>query len=115
MAAGDVYATVQGFVAFEPEEREIPSGAIVRNVVVDSLETGELIRLTLWPEYRNLDVEKSDYVVAAGKYTERTVDNDEGGKKTYKNISVNKIVAFPSFAPEPVEVTEPTPRRRRSS
>jgi hypothetical protein len=114
MAAGDVYSGVQGFVAFDPEERTLPSEAVIRNVAVNSFETGELVRLTLWPEYADLDVQKGDFVVAEGKLTTRSVESDEGTKK-YTNISVNRIVAIPAFEPKEAEVAPPTPRRRRNA
>jgi hypothetical protein len=114
MAAGDVYGPIQGFVAFDPEERELPSEAIIRTFSVNSFETGELVRCTLWPEYADLGVRKGDLVIGEGKITRRDGEKN-GSKVTYTNISLNRVVVIPGFEPAETEVAEPAPRRRRSS
>lgn len=86
----DQYRTVTGFVQFEPNEREA-NGQQVRQILVQQAGgEGANIRVTLWPEFEGVSVEKGDFVAASGKLTKNTVKGT-----TYLNLSARELVVIP--------------------
>jgi len=80
------YATAVGFVQFDVTEREA-NGTDVRDVTIRTPGTeGQLIRVTLWPEFAEAEVEKGDFLAVDGKLEVREVDD-----KTFINLSANKL------------------------
>jgi hypothetical protein len=92
----DVYATANGFIQFPVEEREV-NGQTVRDITIrtpGSREVpggGQLIRITVWPEFSDVDLKEGDWVGADGKLEVREV-----GDKVYVNLnSVSKFAVVP--------------------
>lgn len=81
------YATAIGFVQFEVTERELPSGQTVRDATIRTPGSdGRLVRITLWPEFDETEVNEGDLIAVDGKFEERNVDG-----KTYLNLNPNKL------------------------
>jgi len=91
MADDSLYGSAAGFIQFDVEEREA-NGATVRDVTIRSIATGDLLRVTVWPEHEDVELEKGDFIAVDGKVTIREVDD-----KTYVNMSAYGLVRF---APE---------------
>ena len=92
MADKPQYATVAGFVQFPVDNRELDSGQTVRDITVRPAGVDTpLVRGTLWPEFDDVDVDEGDLVGLDGEYQERTGQNKEGGKVTYRNLNIKKI------------------------
>lgn len=91
MADDAIYGSAAGFIQFDVEEREA-NGATVRDATIRSLATGDLLRITIWPEHEGVELEKGDFIAVDGKVTIREVED-----KTYVNMSAFNLVRF---APE---------------
>lgn len=82
-----VYNTVAGFVQFDPTERKTKTGTDVRDVVVQAIGSGgKNVKITIWPEFSHVALEKGTFLVANGKYTEDVVDGT-----TYRNLSASVL------------------------
>ena len=80
------YATQTGFVQFDVTEREA-NGATVRDATIRTPGSeGVLIRVTLWPDFDEADVQKGDFIAVDGKVEIR---EDKG--KTYINMNASKL------------------------
>jgi hypothetical protein len=89
-----LYRTVSGFVQFDVNERDV-NGRTVRDFLVQQTGSeGKNIRVTLWPEFADVAIEKGDLVFATGKFT---TPNIKG--KTYLNLSANRIAVVPGLGP----------------
>lgn len=95
------YGSVAGFVQFDVEERELDSGATVRDATVRSIATGDLVRVTLWEDFAEVDVEKGDWLACDGQFTTR-----EHKGKEYVNMSPFQVVSLKSVHSTPPEVAE---------
>lgn len=89
----DVYTTVAGMIQFDVEEREV-NGGEVRDITIRSLASGDPIRITVWPEFKDTELERGDFVVVDGKVTER-----EHKGKVYFNLSARRIAVVPQEIP----------------
>ena len=84
--ADSQYATAIGFVQFDVTEREA-NGQTVRDATLRTPGTeGSLIRVTLWPDFDEANVQKGDFIAVDGKIEVREVDG-----KTYINMNANKL------------------------
>ena len=100
MADDAIYGSAAGFIQFDVEEREA-NGATVRDITIRSIATGDLLRITVWPELAGVELEKGDFVAVDGKVTIREVED-----KTYVNMSAFNIVRFAPEAREEAEVVK---------
>lgn len=87
------YATAVGFVQFPVNERDA-NGKEVRDVTIRTPGTpeaggGALIRITVWPDLADVDVNEGDFVAVDGKVEVRVVDG-----KTYINMSASKLAVL---------------------
>jgi hypothetical protein len=84
------YATAVGFVQFEVTERDLPSGQTVRDATIRTPGSdGRLVRITLWPEFDETEVNEGDFIAVDGKFEERQVEG-----KTYLNLNPNKLAVL---------------------
>lgn len=84
--ADAIYRTVSGFVQFDPTERDA-NGQEVRDVLIQQTGSeGANIRVTIWPEFKDVVINKGDWLAANGKFTV----NEVKGKK-YLNLSANAL------------------------
>jgi len=97
MADDAIYGSAAGFIQFDVEEREA-NGATVRDATIRSIATGDLLRITIWPEHAETDLEKGDFIAVDGKVTIREVED-----KTYVNMSAFGLV---KLSPEAREESE---------
>lgn len=86
----DEYITVAGFVQFDPRNREA-GGKPVRDVAVRAIGNNKIINITFWPE-QTMPVNKGDFLVVDGKFTQRTGQNKQGESQTYYNLSASTIL-----------------------
>lgn len=88
----DQYKPILGFVQFDVNERDAGSQK-VRDFVIQPGGSGDVpaLRVTLWPEYGHVDVEKGDLVVVEGQ-----VKTNVSNGKTYFNLSPTKLKVFKS-------------------
>lgn len=91
--ADSEYATVVGFVQFDVDEREV-NGQTIRDITVKTPGTeGKLVRVTVWPEYAGVDIERGDFVAADGTVTVR-----EHNGKEYTNLNAKSLAVIPGAA-----------------
>lgn len=80
------YITVAGIVQFDPRNRKA-GDKDVRDVAIRSIANNKMLSITLWPELQGLAVNKGDFVVADGKYSQSMGQNKDGEQTTYHNLS----------------------------
>lgn len=85
------YVTVVGFVQFDPNEREYDGGQLRDISVKPPGDPDKLIRVTLWPEWEDVPVERGDFVAADGLFSRDTYQANDGTKKTSLQISAKKL------------------------
>lgn len=110
------YALAEGFIQFPVEERDIPSGDTVRDITIRTPGTeGVLLRITIWPEYEDVELNQGDFVAADGQFEERVVDTDQG-KRTYRNLnSITRLAVLPAAPRKEREVVNKPARGARKS
>lgn len=84
------YVGAQGFVQFDVNERDV-NGQTVRDVVVKNAGKPINIRITLWPEFEDVDVQKGDFVAVEGKFTRNTYQAQDGTNKESLQISASSL------------------------
>lgn len=94
MADDKVYASVGGFIQFDIDEREY-NGGTIRDATIRSFSSGDLIRISIWPDFEHVDFERGDVLYADGPVTERTVEG-----KTYVNMNARKLAIVASETAE---------------
>lgn len=100
------YVTANGFVQFDPIEREANGKKLIDYTVKTPGGDGVLVRITVWEELlseleaKGITIEKNDWLAADGKFSINSWDDKETGEKrsqpqiSAKAISVSKgIVA----------------------
>lgn len=88
------YYTVAGFVqkfGDKPaiETREV-SGQNIREFTVKAIGTQKLVRITLWPEFNGVTIDKGLFVVADGKFSTSEGTN---GRQFY-NLSATELATL---------------------
>lgn len=101
------YATAVGFVQFPVDEREANNDK-VRDVTIRTPGTkaaggGALVRVTLWPQFKDVAVEEGDFIAVDGTLEARTVGVGEAAK-TYLNMNAKRLKVFGQDAPAEREV-----------
>lgn len=105
------YISVVGFIQFDPKEREVGERK-VRDIVVRPANSMNPINfnITLWPDFKDVALDKGEFVGIEGKYskTETTVD---GEPRTYHNLSCQRI----SVRGETIQAPKPDTVNQSSS
>lgn len=105
----DTYAVVAGFIqdfgdpAKAVTERDA-NGKAVREVTVRALGTQKNVRITVWPEYKDVAISAGDFVVAEGKFTTNLGQAKDGSPREYLNLSANRLIVMPAATGAPREV-----------
>jgi single-stranded DNA-binding protein len=96
-----------GFVQFPVEERDV-NGQTVRDVTIRALGSdGAYIRITVWEEWADLDIDEGDLVFIDGPFEAREGQTREGEKRVYLNMSTSKsLKVFKSDTPSSTGVTK---------
>lgn len=89
------YATIAGVVPFAVDHKTLPSGTALREFVVESLRTGDHIRITAWPGLDAVAVNQGDFVVVKGEAKTESWTNKDGEQKTQKKIVAYSMLALP--------------------
>lgn len=99
------YATAVGFVQFPVQERELDNGDTVRDVTIRIPGVdAPLIKVTLWPELADTDVEEGDFIAVDGAYKERSGQKKDGSKTTFRDMNAKKLVVITGAGPVEREV-----------
>lgn len=88
-----VYKTVHGFVAFEPNQKEV-NGQQVRTIVVQASGLGKAgvdTHITVWPDFDGISLTQGDCVTVSGSYNVNRATNDEGVERVFHNISATRL------------------------
>lgn len=88
------YASAAGFVQFDVNEKEA-NGQEIREFTIRAVGTQKLVKVTLWPEFADVPVEKGDFVAVDGKFTQSLGQAPDGSPREYLNLSASMIVVTP--------------------
>ena len=93
------YATVAGFVQFDPNEREV-NGQQVKDVTVRAVGTQKYVKITVWSDFAEHfpALERGVFIVADGKFSTNEGQDKSGKPVTYLNLSATNLVILPSAA-----------------
>jgi hypothetical protein len=85
------YVTIAGIVQFDPRTRQA-GGKEVRDVVIRAIGSNKNFSVTIWPEKSGIPVNKGDFLVCDGKYSQSVGQNKAGEQVTYHNLSATTII-----------------------
>jgi hypothetical protein len=88
------YMTVAGIVQFPARNREA-AGKPVRDVTIRAIGNNKKISITVWPSHVDVPIEKGDFIVADGQYSQVPGQTKEGEPTTYHNLSAYALLRFP--------------------
>lgn len=101
MAEFKEFKAAGGFIQFPVEERDV-NGQTVRDVTIRSLGSeGAYIRITVWPELADVELEEGDLIFVDGPFEARTGQSKSGEERVYLNMSAKSLVVL-----NPAERTE---------
>lgn len=114
MASDAIYGSVAGFIQFDIEEREYNDG-IIRDATIRSLASGDLLRISFFPDFEEVPLERGDYIAVDGKVTEREVEGDDGEVRTYVNMTAKRLFRGETYgvaAPAVAKKSASKPKRK---
>jgi len=85
------YITIAGIVQFDPRTRTAGNKQ-VRDVVIRTIGSSKNFSVTLWPEKDHITVNKGDFLVCDGKYSQSVGQNKDGEQVTYNNLSATTVI-----------------------
>lgn len=88
------YITVAGIVQFDPRQRQAGDKQ-VRDVLIRAIGSNKNFSVTIWPEKANIPINKGDFLVCDGKYSQSAGQNKAGEQVTYHNLSATAIIRIP--------------------
>lgn len=88
------YASAAGFVQFDVNEKEV-NGQDIREFVIRTIGSQKLLKVTLWPEWKDVPVEKGDFVAVDGKYEQSLGQAADGTPREYLSITAYYLVVTP--------------------
>lgn len=88
------YASAAGFVQFDVNDKEA-NGQDIREFTIRAVGTQKLVKVTLWPEFAHVPVEKGYFVAVDGKFTQSLGQAPDGSPREYLNLSASNIVSIP--------------------
>ena len=103
MASSDaIYGSVAGFIQFDIEEREYNDG-IIRDATIRSLASGDLRRISFFPDFEDVPLERGDFIAVDGSIVERTVEfedeeTSEVVERTFVNFTAKRLFVGETFA-----------------
>lgn len=96
MADDAIYGSVAGFIQFEIDEREYNDG-IIRDATIRSLSTGDLFRISFFPDFEDVALERGDFIAVDGKVQEREWEDDEGNTRTSVSMTAKRLFVGETF------------------
>ncbi len=93
MADNKEYRTITGFIQFDPEYRDVDSlNLTVRDFTVRNAGAeGDLIRVTVFPEFDDAEFERGDFVAIDGPFDKRIAQSKGGDKREYLNLRASRV------------------------
>lgn len=88
--ADTTYASVAGFIQFDPVEREV-NGKSVTDITVKAIGSQKLVKITVWPDFEELSLKKGFFVAADGKFESRMGQKQDGSPVEYLNLSAKDL------------------------
>lgn len=92
-----IYGSAAGFIQFDIDEREYNDG-VIRDATIRSLATGDLLRISFFPDFEDIPLERGDFIAVDGSIVERTVEDDEGNERTFVNFTAKRLFVGETFA-----------------
>lgn len=105
------YVSACGFVQFDPREREANNQKVIDYTIKTTGTDGVLIRVTVWPELQDEDIEKGDFVAVDGKLTVGSYTGSDGASRQSVQISATSLAVLKGIKRAEREVVN-TPKGR---
>jgi single-stranded DNA-binding protein len=89
------YRTAVGFIQFPVDSREVvvnEEDVVVRDVTIRSAGgEGSLIRVTVWPELEEIELEEGDLIAVDGPFQVRDYQAGDGTPRQSLQISARRL------------------------
>jgi len=95
------YVSAEGFVQFNPTEREANGQKVVDVTIKTPGTEPALIRVTIWPELQGVEVERGDWIAVDGKFQVGAFKGRDGQDRQSIQISATNLAVV-----KPVERTD---------
>lgn len=95
MSDGKQYATVLGTVQWDVEPKVVNEKNI-REFSIRSIVSQQLVRVTLWDQFANVQVKKGDAVIVDGEVKQNAGTDKQGNSVTYHNLTATNIAVIPA-------------------
>ena len=97
-----IYGSAAGFIQFDIDEREYNDG-IIRDATIRSLASGDLLRISFFPDFEDIPLERGDFIAVDGSIVEREVeyedeDSGETVSRTFVNFTAKRLFVGETFA-----------------
>ena len=96
-----IYGSAAGFIQFDIDEREYNDG-IIRDATIRSLASGDLLRISFFPDFEDIPLERGDFIAVDGSIVEREVEyEDDDGEmvsRTFVNFTAKRLFVGETFA-----------------
>lgn len=102
------YITIAGIVQFDPRTRQAGDKQ-VRDVVIRAIGSNKNFSVTIWPEKAGVPVNKGDFLVCDGKYSQSVGQNKAGEQVTYNNLSATTIIRIAGDEADAASMPTATP------
>lgn len=99
------YAVAGGIIQFEVNEKEA-AGQAIREATIKAFGSQALIKVTLWPEFANVQIKKGDTIFVDGKYETSLGQAADGSERQYISISATQISVVPAAEKLPRDVVK---------
>jgi len=101
------YASAEGFVQFEPTERDANEQQVVDYTIKTPGTDGILIRVTVWPELQGAEIEKGDWIAVDGKLNIGSFTDRSGNPRQSVQISATSLAVVKAVPRKDRQVVNP--------
>lgn len=103
------YVSANGFVQFDPVEREANGQTVVDYTIKTPGMDGVLIRVTVWPELQGTSIDKGDFIAVDGKLNIGSFTDRNGNSRQSVQISATALAVLPGVQKGEREVVNSGP------
>lgn len=89
------YVTAEGFIQFDPQERDANGQTVVDATIKTPGTEGILVRVTIWPELQSVELKRGDWIAVDGKLQIGSFTDKAGAARQSVQISATALAVVP--------------------
>lgn len=113
MAEDSIFASIAGFIQFDVEERDYNDG-VIRDATIRSLASGDLCRISFFPDFEEVELERGDFIAVDAKVQEREGEDKDGNSRTYVNFTARRLFKGDTVGVAPAKVEKKSKTTRKT-